>query len=288
MEATVAIKKPRKFWTPSIAMPLHPLQKRVLKLLQENRNPESYLSGGTMLNRSETSPRYSKDLDIFHDSVQEVELAALKDEETLRSNQFTVEWKLRRPGFFRAVAIESSGERVLIEWAQDSNFRFFPLVKDEEVGYRLHDADLATNKILALAGRQTARDFLDALFLHQGYLSLGALIWAASGKDPGLSPEFILNEAKRENRFNQEALEAATEQLDLAVPIDVVQTKETWLKACEEAEALFATLPLNDVGCLYLDKHGKPRTPGNVSGLTPHFASPKGTVPRVMAVPPMA
>jgi hypothetical protein len=110
-------------------------------------------------------------------------------------------------GFFRAVITSTAtATNLKIEWAVESSFRFFPLIKDEKLGYRLHNADLATNKILALAGRQTARDFLDSLYLHQTYLSLGALAWVASGKDPGFTPELIINEAKRESRYSQLSL----------------------------------------------------------------------------------
>jgi len=262
-------------------MPLSPLQKEILPLIGKNRCLESYLAGGSLLNRAETSPRYSRDIDIFHESIRNVEDAANQDEATLAKHGFSTRWILQKPGFHQAIVTSTKGEQIKMEWAQEANFRFFPLVEDSKWGFRLHHADLATNKILALAGRQTARDFLDALFLHQSYLSLGALMWAASGKDPGLTPELILNEAKRENRFSQEALEKAMEENDLARPIDVVQTKQTWIQACEEAEALFLSLPPEEIGCLYLDRQGKPRTPGksHAGKLTPHYGTIRGTLP---------
>jgi len=261
-------------------MPLNDLQKEILPLIANNRCLESYLAGGSLLNRSEDSPRFSRDLDIFHESLKAVEEAAKKDETCLVRHGFSVQWLLQKPGFHQAIVTSKQGDAIKMEWAQESNFRFFPLDQDPLFGFRLHDADLATNKILALAGRQTARDFLDALFLHQSYLSLGALIWAASGKDPGLTPEWILNEAKRENRFSQEALERAQAENDLVCPIDVIQTKQTWLRACQEAESLFRMLPPDEMGCLYLDKQGKPRTPdGNKIDLTLHYATVRGTLP---------
>ncbi len=48
-----------------------------------------------------------------------------------------------------------------------------PLKADEDFGYCLHPADLATNKVLALVGRSEIRDFLDILQLDREYLSLG-------------------------------------------------------------------------------------------------------------------
>ncbi len=41
-----------------------------------------------------------------------------------------------------------------------------PTVRDDRVGFVLHPIDLAVNKVLALAGRDEARDVLDALHIH--------------------------------------------------------------------------------------------------------------------------
>jgi len=48
-------------------MPLTAFQSETLRLLAARRSPESFLAGGTVLNSGIDSPRYSKDLDIFHD-----------------------------------------------------------------------------------------------------------------------------------------------------------------------------------------------------------------------------
>jgi hypothetical protein len=45
----------------------------------------------------------------------------------------------------------------------------------------LHPFDHATNKILALAGRREARDWIDAIQCHETLQPLGYLAWAASG-----------------------------------------------------------------------------------------------------------
>ncbi len=74
-----------------------------------------------------------------------------------------------------------------------------PTVRHPLAGYALHPVDLAVNKLLALAGRDEARDFLDVLDLDRRTLALGALCWAAAGKDPGSSrPEAaVANGARR-------------------------------------------------------------------------------------------
>ena len=72
-----------------------------------------------------------------------------------------------------------------------------PLVRDPLGGLLLHPVDLAVNKVLALAGRDEARDYVDILFVHERVLRLSALCWAAAGKDPGLTPLSLLELLKR-------------------------------------------------------------------------------------------
>ena len=50
-------------------MPLTALQRQILSLLAANRTPESHVAGGAAINRAEQSPRYSSDLDFFHDTA---------------------------------------------------------------------------------------------------------------------------------------------------------------------------------------------------------------------------
>ena len=165
-------------------MPLTPIQALALRSIAANRSPESYLAGATVLHREPDTPRFSRDLDLFHDLADSVALSAETDAAALGGAGFELTWLLRAPAFFRAV-LSREGEQLRIEWAQDSAFRFFPVEKDDECGYRLHHADAAVNKMLALAGRQEVRDYVDILHLHDSYLHLGALAWAACGKDPG-------------------------------------------------------------------------------------------------------
>ena len=51
-------------------MALTQLQSDILRRLAKNRSDTSYLAGGLMLNKN--WPRRSDDIDIFHDSDEEV------------------------------------------------------------------------------------------------------------------------------------------------------------------------------------------------------------------------
>ena len=62
-------------------MPLSKIQTGVLRLLAAQRDPESYVAGATPLNRD--APRYSGDIDIFHDREERVAAAAINDAKAL-------------------------------------------------------------------------------------------------------------------------------------------------------------------------------------------------------------
>jgi hypothetical protein len=107
-----------------------------------------------------------------------------------------------QPSFVWTVVAHGS-EQVRLEWVLDSTFRFFPVQADEEFGYVLHLLDLATNKVLALAGRFEGRDFIDAIYSERQGIALGLLAWAAAGEDPGPTPTLILENCRRFPGWNQ-------------------------------------------------------------------------------------
>jgi hypothetical protein len=249
-------------------------------MLAEHRSPESYLAGATVLQRTDDSPRSSQDLDFFHDVADAVAQSAETDAATLSNAGIDLEWLLRTPTFYRAV-VSVDNEKLKLEWAQDSAFRFFPVQADAFCGYRLHDADAAVNKMLALAGREEVRDFVDILYLHRSYLSLGALAWAACGKDPGYSPAFLLDHAGRHVRYTQDQLD----RLNLRDPLNVRELKRQWLAAVEQAHRLVEVLPETDLGCLYVASDGAPVTPDPATSsfrvLRRHFGSVRGAWPSI-------
>ena len=52
-------------------MPLGRFQSEVLRTLAAQRSPDSYIAGGVAINRA--GPRFSGDIDIFHDSEERLE-----------------------------------------------------------------------------------------------------------------------------------------------------------------------------------------------------------------------
>lgn len=234
-------------------MPIRPFEKEILQLLAQHRSPESFVGGATVLNQAPDTPRSSEDIDLFHDTETALEASLSLDIPVLETKGMTVEVLFRAPSFCRAV-VRRGDQATKLEWVYDSAFRFFPIEADQELGFKLNYWDAATNKVLAGVGRGVIRDYVDLIHLHQTGISLGALIWAAAGKDPGLSPHFICGELSRSHRYS--AGEYASLQMN---NVDPEGMKRIWRQSLLEADVLFDTvLAKAPLGCFFLDSLGKP------------------------------
>lgn len=266
-------------------MPLTGFQRALLAELAQGRTDERYLAGGAALHFEPTSTRYSHDLEFFHDAVERVASTFTADRARLEAAGYLVTVEVSQPGFVRAIVAHGS-RATRVDWAHDSAWRFLPLVRDDLGGLLLHPVDLAVNKALALAGRDEPRDFVDMLFVHQRILPLGALCWAAVGKDPGFTPLSLLELLKRRGRYRPEDFA----RLDLTEPMDLVAAKETWLAALGAAETFGRSGPPDEIGCLYWSRRRQAfvmPSPAERSsgGVTPHFGTPGGVLPRVSDAP---
>lgn len=261
-------------------MPIGDFEREVLQAIAANRNPDSYVGGATVLHQRPDSPRSSRDVDLFHDTTESLAKSVEADVQALGKGGFAVELDKPQETFRRAV-VRRGSRSTKIEWVFDSAFRFFPVEADAELGWRLNFWDAATNKTLALFSRHEFRDYVDTFYLHHHHLHLGALAWAAAGKDPGLTPELILDWIKRHTSYSPEQVK----ELMLREPLDLVRMKKQWLRAIEESDSLVAKLPLDEVGCFYLDAANHPVLPNPDSPEFPklqrHFGSVKGAWPRV-------
>jgi hypothetical protein len=85
--------------------------------------------------------------------------ASERDAASLRAAGFTVdtvsrhgEWE--RDTTFRKSLVRGTGsdEVLEIDWAADSSFRFFPIERDAQLGWRLHMFDAATKTIGSISG----------------------------------------------------------------------------------------------------------------------------------------
>jgi hypothetical protein len=259
-------------------LPLTEFQAEVAKRLSALRTEDSHLAGGAALHLEPNSKRFSNDLDYFNDSEVRVASAFASDRHELESHGFSVEIEMNQPGYIRAL-VSREKSRTKIEWAHDSAWRFLPVVKDPRVGFRLHPIDLAVNKVLALAGRDEARDFLDIMHIDESILPLGALCWAAAGKDPGFTPRSLLELLRRRGRYRPEDFA----RLRTTEPVDLGSLKTRWLSMLQRAESFVTSRPAAELGCLYWSKsQQKFVEPTEGETTVPHHGRPGGVLPRLI------
>ena len=225
-------------------MPLTDYQRRVCRILAAERvaKGERYVAGGAALNELLKSARLSHDVDLFHDTREAVLASWVSDRKELEKAGYHVNPLREFPTFVEAEVIQGS-EGVLLQWVQDSAFRFFPLIEHPDFGLALHPFDLATNKTLALIGRSEVRDWVDIIHCHTTLQPFGCLVWATCGKDRGLSPLFILEK------------DYETLAFDSLVP-DPVELGRTWRSMLSEAEEMIAILPEDQIGNCVITREG--------------------------------
>jgi hypothetical protein len=236
-------------------MALTPLQRRICLLLAEQRKlgGEAYVAGGAALNELLGGARRSRDVNLFHDTEQALAVTWARDRATLAAAGLEVTPSREGPSFVQA-QVSDGAEAEVLQWVQDSAYRFFPLMESRVFGLTLHPFDHATNKVLALAGRRKVRDWVDALHCHATLQPLGYLAWAASGKDPGLSPLFIVEQAAR-TRYVQ----AELDQLEFEGPTpSAAELSGRWHQALDQARELVRLLPPDQVGRCVLDGSAQP------------------------------
>jgi hypothetical protein len=268
-------------------MALTEFQKRVCRLIARHRiaSGESYVAGGSALNELIAAPRISRDIDLFHDSEAALSETWDKDRKLLE-REFQIAVLRERPSFVEAKVFDA-GDSVLLQWATDSVYRFFPLVEHEELGLVLHPFDLATNKVLALVGRLEVRDWIDVIACDESVQPLGYLAWAACGKDPGFSPAAILEEAGRSSHYS--ALEIS--ELSFAsAPPDAASLSQRWHAMLASARSVVAALPPQEAGkCvighdgrLFQAELGDLRAALDGDRVRFHSGSIRGALPRVL------
>lgn len=258
-------------------MPLSELQKVILATIWENRSETSHLAGASAIQASPASIRYSGDIDLFHDNETAVSEAFAKDRSALEEADFAIKVMLSQPGFIRA-QVARGGESILMDWAHDSAWRFMPTVSLEGIGHVLHPVDLAVNKVLALGGRDEPRDWVDILYLDAKFISLGAMVWAAVGKDPGMNPEMLLELLSRKGKIRQRDLD----RLILTPEVKLEALHAQWTKSLAEAKAFVSSRPPSEAGRLYIDpKSGEFFTPARGDDYELCEATVGGIVPRL-------
>lgn len=177
-------------------MSLTALQCTVAKVLRPFRTEHNYVAGGAVLNRE--WPRLSDDMDIFHDQRNQLPDSVEPELQALRDAGFTVEITTQDE-LMVEVILRKYEFQTKVQWFDDPEAcrRFFPALDDDELGFRLHQADIAVNKLLCASRRQGApRDAVDLVNIVNRYSPLGPLVWAVTGKNPDLTPPRVIRDLR--------------------------------------------------------------------------------------------
>ncbi|MGN6550922.1 MAG: hypothetical protein ACTHJ3_13640 [Pararhizobium sp.] len=234
-------------------MVLTSLQSEILRTIAANRSETSYIAGGVVLNSD--WPRQSDDLDIFHDTDEEIGEAANADIVTLRAAGFHVAIDIEIYGCVEAT-VSKNGQSTILQWMSEARTRFFPLIRDNHWGSRLHPVDLAVNKIIAASTRSKARDFVDLVTIEERMSPLGPLVLAAAGKPPHFSPRKIVDEIRRRG------LSISTEDYETVKGLPPEWTaafiRTALADALDAAEDYLLRAPVETIGLIAVDEAGNP------------------------------
>lgn len=235
-------------------MALTELQRDILRLLAPSRLArESFVAGGVALSTQLETARRSRDVDLFHDTIEALAATVVADRDLLSAAGFEIQFTREAPTFAEAM-VHRDRESTLIQWVHDSAYRFFPLQIDAVLGLTLHPLDLATNKVLAMAGRLEARDFVDLVACNDRLQPLGYLVWAACGKDPGYGPGALLQDIQRAGSYTQAELDL----LEFEGPTpNAASLAKSWHEMLRTAHYICDLLPIDEIGTCVVGRDGE-------------------------------
>lgn len=251
-------------------------QERILAILAPLRNERSYVAGSTPLNIS--LERLSSDIDIFCDTAEICQTSFLHDAAAF-AKAGMIPTITRNSGSFLEAHVKEGNASTVIQWLNDSPWRFFPAREDPIFGFRLDERDLVVNKILALASREAVRDYYDICRLIIDNEPVGAYVFAACGKDPGYTPESLLSAISFAARLWREE--------DLANidggKLGITECREAMNGMIRKTLETFPHIPAKHAGAMFLlEPDGKPVLPGqNDQEYIIHHARPGGSEPEL-------
>ena len=182
---------------------LTPLQKEFIEILASlpDKN-QFYLAGGTALAEYYLGHRLSFDLDFFTGTENLVLPTSYQIENACQKKNLSLN-VVRRFSTFVEFLAEKNNEKLRIDLALDSPYRFEQPVLSSE-GILINDyPDLRVDKLLAYFGRTEPRDAVDLYFILQKE-SPEALLEQAAQKDPGFDPYFFAIALNRCESFPDE------------------------------------------------------------------------------------
>lgn len=184
---------------------INAVQEKILKSFGEVKDSDQfYLTGGTALAYFYLKHRQSNDLDFFTSIEEVIDPFSYQLEKYLLAEGFECQ-RQRAFNSFVELIVTFKKETTLIHLALDAAFRFEPTKESSEFPQVKIDnlTDIASNKLLALFGRATLRDFIDVYCLVQkNFFFKKQLMELAGKKDPGFDYYWLGVAFERVHSFN--------------------------------------------------------------------------------------
>jgi hypothetical protein len=245
-------------------MTVTPVQRRVAQILQVHRGPRRYVGGGLALNLR--WPRLSDDMDVYVEDMDETTNEILIDTvqpeiDRLEANGLIVHLECQDEWMVEAT-VSWYGHETKIQWLNDEHscLRFLEAIRDPVLGFRLHAADVAVNKVQCASWRnQAPRDAVDLYHIVAFYAPLGPLIHAQIGKGDPRSPRRIIDDLRQNvSEYSERAIRAVRFERDRE-GVNRATLRDTVNAALDGAQEYLEDIaPVDDQGALFLDANDVP------------------------------
>lgn len=177
-------------------------QKELLKAIGSSNLAQSfYLTGGTALAAFYLQHRYSEDLDFFTPDPNAMRLVAHSLETVVQTLSATLEFSRTFNTFIEGFVTSRDGERVKLDFAQDTPYRLQSTELNQTFGIQLDNSlDISANKLSALFDRAAEKDFVDIYFISKEMMPFADLLPYARRKHVGMDDYWLAIALQRVRR----------------------------------------------------------------------------------------
>jgi predicted nucleotidyltransferase component of viral defense system len=202
---------------------LSDFQKTFLRLFASLSDHERfYLTGGTALAEYYLGHRLSYDLDLFTSEADLIVPFSYRVEQVTQATGMEVA-VVRRFASFVEFQVSQGEDRLKVDLALDSHFRFAPTELSDTGVWVNGFQDIQTDKTLAFFGRAEPRDAIDLYFLLQK-TSFEELAELAHQKDTGFDLYWFAVALNRVTKFPDEIDRWPVKMLVECDPIELKRT----------------------------------------------------------------
>lgn len=186
-------------------------QKELLKYIGSSPlGKRFFLTGGTALAACYLHHRLSEDIDLFTEEPNAVAQALPVIQAAPQNLASRIEVSRTFETFLEVFVVSPNGERVKVDFAQDTPFRLKP-IESSPWGIRVDNPlDISCNKLSALFGRAAAKDFVDIYFVVRQLYSFEQLLGEAQKKHVGLDNYWLAIAFQQVEKIDQWPMMKAT------------------------------------------------------------------------------